>query len=121
MFDSDEHTESSMNAATVLRQLSAKEISEILGGELIGDSEIAICDVEVIERATATHLSFVGDLKNLSRIRNSRSRLIVVPETVRVELEKYSDRTFILVPEAEMAFLSIAAILRPHRSEFLNR
>jgi UDP-3-O-[3-hydroxymyristoyl] glucosamine N-acyltransferase len=116
MLDSDEHTEGSMNAASTRRQLSASEIAEILSGEVIGDPAIIIDDLDVIERATGTHLSFVGDLKNLSRVRNSRSRVIVVPETVRAELAKYSDRTFILVPEAEMAFLSIAAILRPHRS-----
>lgn len=105
-----------MNAARTRPKLSATEIAEILRGEVIGDAAIVIDDVDVIERATATHLSFVGDLKNLSRVRNSRSRLIVVPQTVRSELEKYSDRTFILVPSAEMAFLSIASILRPHRS-----
>ena len=104
-----------MNAASTLRKLTATEIAEVLSGEVIGDTAISIDDVDVIERATATHLSFVGDLKNLNRVRNSHSRLIVVPEVVRGELAKYSDRTFILVPEAETAFLAIAALLRPHR------
>ena len=120
MLDSDEHTEGSMNAASTLRKLTATEIAEVLGGEVIGDTAIIIDDVDVIERASATHLSFVGDLKNLSRVRNSHSRLIVVPETVRSELAKYSGRTFILVPEAETAFLAIAAILRPRRSRIFT-
>lgn len=115
MMDSDEQTEGSMNAAQTRPKLSATEIAEILRGEVIGDAAIVIDDVDVIERATAAHLSFVGDLKNLRRVRNSSSRLIVAPEAVRGELEKFSDRTFILVPSAETAFLSIAAILRPHR------
>ena len=67
MLDSDEHMEGSMDAASTPRQLSATEIAEILGGEMIGDPGIIIDDVDVIERATATHLSFVGDLKNISR------------------------------------------------------
>ncbi|MBC7964398.1 MAG: UDP-3-O-(3-hydroxymyristoyl)glucosamine N-acyltransferase, partial [Fuerstia sp.] len=104
-----------MNAAWKRQRLSATEIAEILRGEVVGDTAVIIDDVEVIERATATHLSYVGNLKNLSRVRNSCSRLIVVPETLRGELEKYSDRTFILVSSAETAFLSIVAILRPHR------
>lgn len=104
-----------MNAALTRQQLSAIEIAEILGGELIGDPAIIIDDIDVIERATATHLSFVGDQKNLSRVRNSKTRLVIVPESVRTELIKYSDRSYILVAEAETAFLSIAAILRPHR------
>jgi UDP-3-O-[3-hydroxymyristoyl] glucosamine N-acyltransferase len=116
MLDSDEHMEGSMHATVIPRQLSATEIAEILDGELIGDPRILIDDVDVIERATANHLSFVGDLKNLSRIENSSSRMIVVPDSARHELEKFSDRTFILVPSPEAAFLCIAAVLHPHRS-----
>ncbi|MDA1230679.1 MAG: UDP-3-O-(3-hydroxymyristoyl)glucosamine N-acyltransferase, partial [Planctomycetota bacterium] len=88
---------------------------EILVGELIGDPTIIIDDIDVIERATAVQLSFVGDQKNLSRVRKSKTRLIIVPESIRSELIKYSDRSYILVANAETAFLCIAAILRPHR------
>ncbi len=116
MLDSDEHMEGSMYATVIPRQLSATEIAEILDGELVGDPRVVIDDVDVIERATANHLSFVGDFKNVSRIRNSSSRLIVVPDSVRHELEKFGDRTFILVPSPETAFLCIAAVLHPHRS-----
>ena len=105
-----------MNAALTQQQLSASDIAEILSGELVGDSTIVINDVNVMERATATQLSFVGDLKNLSRVRNSKTRLVIVPESIRGELTKYSDRTFILVPEAEVAFLTIAGVLKPQRS-----
>ena len=105
-----------MNAALTHQQLSAIEITKILSGELVGESTIFIDDVNVMERATAKQLSFVGDQKNLSRLRNSKSRLVIVPESIRGELYKYSDRTFILVPEAETAFLSIAGLLKPHRS-----
>jgi len=108
-----------MNAATTRRELSATDIAEILDGEVIGDRSIVIDDVDVIERATSTHLSFVGDGRNVSRIRHTRSRLIIVPESVRGELAKCGDRTFILVPEAETAFLTIAAVLRPPRSRAL--
>lgn len=105
-----------MNAALTQQQLSASDIAEILNGELVGDSTIIIDDVNVIERATATQLSFVGDQKNLSRVRNSKTRLVIVPESIRGELTRYSDRAFILVPEAEVAFLAIAAVLKPLRS-----
>lgn len=105
-----------MEAAMIRRQLSAPEISEILRGEMIGDPSVVIDDLNVIERATATQLSYIGDLRNLARVQNSRSRLILAPESVRSQLVKFSDRTFILVPEAEPAFLCIAGVLRPHRT-----
>ena len=105
-----------MHTADTPRQFSATEIAEILSGEILGDPGIMIEDVDVVERATSSQLSFVGDRKHINRIRNSASRLIVVPTSARGELERFPDRTFILVPSPEPAFLCIAAILHPHRT-----
>lgn len=105
-----------MNAGTSRQSLTAYEIAEILRAECLGDCALSIDDVEVVDRGKENHLTFVGDLKNLSRLRNSQSKLIIVPASVRDELPKYPGRTFLLVPAAEPAFLSIAALLRPPRS-----
>lgn len=104
-----------MNAENSRRTLTAREIAEILDAELLGDASQTIDDVEVVERATASHLSFVGDAKNLPRLKHSKSRLVVAPISVKQDLAAYPERTFLLVPEAETAFLSIAGILRPTR------
>ncbi len=111
----NECTEGSMNAGTMRRSLTAQKIGEILDAELIGDPTLAIDDVEVIERASANQLSFVGDAKNVARIKSSRSLLIIAPASVRNELAAFKGRTFLLVPEAETALLSIAGLLRPVR------
>jgi UDP-3-O-[3-hydroxymyristoyl] glucosamine N-acyltransferase len=108
--------EGSMNAENMRRSLTAREIAEILDAELIGDPTPSIDDVEVVERATSSQLSFVGDAKNLPRLKASQSRVVVAPATIRNEVGLYPDRTFLLVPEAETAFLSIAGLLRPPRA-----
>jgi len=105
-----------MNAGTSRRSLTALEIAELLHAECLGDGTRTIDDVEFVERAGMNHLTFVGDMKNLPRVRNSRAKVIVAPDSVREQLPGYPDRTFLLVPTAESGFLSIAALLRPPRS-----
>ncbi len=105
-----------MSAGTSRQSLTAQEIAEILHAECLGDRTRTIDDVEVVERANVNQLTFVGDAKNVPRVRNSQARVIVAPDSVREDLHRYTDRTFVLVPAAEPAFLSIAALLRPPRS-----
>lgn len=112
----NEHMEGSMNAGTTRRSLSALEIAEILDAECIGDSTLLIDDVEVLERAGVNHLTFVGDARNFPRTKNSQSKVIIAPLSIRDELRPSRDRTFLLVSSPEPAFLSIAAMLRPPRT-----
>jgi UDP-3-O-[3-hydroxymyristoyl] glucosamine N-acyltransferase len=104
-----------MNSGTTRRSLTAGEIAEILDAVVLGDPQRAITGVDVVDRAGESDLSFVGDAKNLPRVKLSKSKVIVAPLAVRDELVNYPDRTFLLVPEAETALLSIAGILRPLR------
>ncbi|MEY3226327.1 MAG: UDP-3-O-acylglucosamine N-acyltransferase, partial [Planctomycetota bacterium] len=48
-------------------------------------------------------------------VKQTAARLIIVPESIRAELPASEERTWILVPEAEPAFLTVAGILRPPR------
>jgi len=112
----NEHMEGSMNSGTTRKTLTAREIAEILDAEILGDASRSINDVEVVDRATELQLSFIGDLKNVPRLKLSQSKVVVVPLAVRNELAAFPDRTFLLVPEAEPAFLSIAGLLRPPHS-----
>jgi UDP-3-O-[3-hydroxymyristoyl] glucosamine N-acyltransferase len=108
--------EGRMNAETARRSLTAGEIAEILDAVVLGDPTRSINGVDVVDRARESDLSFVGDSKNLPRVKLSKCKVIIAPLGVREELSSYGDRTFLLVPEAETALLSIAGILRPLRS-----
>lgn len=95
--------------------LTASEIAHLLQAQLQGNPDVEIDDVQILERATARDLTFVGNQKNLSRLKHTAARLILVPENIRAELPASDERTYILVPEAEPAFLTVAGILRPPR------
>lgn len=95
--------------------LKASEIAQVLHAQLQGNPDVEIDDVQILERATARDLTFVGNQKNLSRLRHTAARLIIVPASLRSELPATDERTWLLVPEAETAFLTVAGILRPPR------
>lgn len=97
--------------------LTAQQIADYLGGRIVGDAGTIVSAVEIIERATAGHLTFVGDSKNLSRLTSSEATLVLAPASLDNDAFT-SDRhiTFILVEEPEVAFLRIAGIFSPRRS-----
>lgn len=104
-----------MSTSPIRRTLTAGEICDILSAELIGPADSVIDGVDVVERATAEQLAFIGDAKNLSRIRTSRSRVMIVPVSVRLELAAFPGHSFILVEQPEPALLLIAGLLHPPR------
>ena len=105
-----------MDAGKTRRSMTAGEIAEILDAVLLGDDKRSISGVDVVDRAGECDLSFVGDSKNLPRLKLSKCKVIIAPLAVRDELSAYPERTFLLVPEAETALLSIAGVLRPMRA-----
>ena len=58
--------------------LTATEIAQALHAQLLGNPDVEIDDVQILERATARDLTFVGNQKNLSRLKQSAARLIIV-------------------------------------------
>jgi UDP-3-O-[3-hydroxymyristoyl] glucosamine N-acyltransferase len=105
-----------MSTATQPPSLTAAEIARMLDGDLQGQGDRAIHSVEVLERATPGHLSYLGDAKSLQRLKNCMALVLLAADALRRQLEGLHDRTIIFVPEPEVAFLSIAALLNPRRS-----
>jgi UDP-3-O-[3-hydroxymyristoyl] glucosamine N-acyltransferase len=95
--------------------LTAQQIADHVAGTVVGIPDVQISSVELIERATSRHLAFVGNLKQLGRVKTSQARLILVPTECEHELQSFEHATFILVDDPESAFLEIASILQPRR------
>ena len=97
-------------ARSARESLTASQISEILQAKLVGGGDVVVSGVDVIDRASADQLAFVGDAKQLARVRKSGARLIIVPLTVESQLAEFTDRSFLLVEEPEQAMLLIAGL-----------
>ena len=94
--------------------LTAQQIADNLGGRVVGDPGAVVSAVEIIERATADHLTFVSDSRNLSRLKSTEATLVLAPASLENDVVTGArDITFILVEEPEVAFLQIAAIFSP--------
>ncbi len=104
-----------MSAVKTQRSLTVAEIAQILDAEVLGNALAVIDDVEVIERAQTRHLAYIGDLKGLPRLKHSHAAVVIAPLSLRDELVRIPDRSFLLVPQPEVAFLSIAGLLKPPR------
>ena len=97
-------------ARSARESLTASEISEILQARLVGNGDVVVSGVDVIDRAGAGYLAFVGDAKQLVRVRKSAAKVIIVPQTVDAQLGEFADRSFLVVDEPEQAMLLIAGL-----------
>ena len=97
-------------------ELSASRIAETLCAELIGDGQRTVTDVQFIQSAKESDLAFVGSARFMNKIAGSQARVILIPQACSAEIAEYSDRTFVLVSEPEVAFLQIAEMLLPQRT-----
>lgn len=96
--------------------LTGQEISRLVGGTLSGPETDSVMNVQILENAGPHDATFVGDLRNLSRLRSSAARFIIVPESIASKLAEYSDRTFLIVrDDPETVFLLLAAHFYPAR------
>ncbi len=99
--------------------LSAEEICGMLRGRLCGEASATIESVETLELANPRQLSFVGDVKQLSRLRRCAAGIVIVPDSAQELLAEFSDRSLILVPDPESAFLLVAEVLHPRRPRLM--
>ena len=106
---------SKQNSLTV-REIASLLQAEVLGGSVADAIEQVVDGVNFIERATTTQLAFVGSSKNVSRISGTAARVIIAPSSVKEALAEFNDKIFILVAEAETAYLKVAEVLMPQRT-----
>ncbi|MFY9252998.1 MAG: UDP-3-O-(3-hydroxymyristoyl)glucosamine N-acyltransferase [Fuerstiella sp.] len=109
-----------MTEAIRNNSLTVREIAEFLHVSVVSEGvehelDLTVDGVDFIERASASQLAFIGCQKNVSRIAATAAQVIIAPRSVADSLSSYSGKVFLLVDEAETAFLQIAERLVPPR------
>jgi UDP-3-O-[3-hydroxymyristoyl] glucosamine N-acyltransferase len=105
--------EAEMSGIRTRNTMTVDAIAQHLGATVIGSASLTISGVNFIQRASEYDLAFVGDQKNLRRVKSTAAMVIIAPHAVAASLAEYSDKTFLLVNDAEPAFLQIAELLLP--------
>lgn len=97
-------------------EMTAKEIADLVGGQLLGDPAVRIDDGQPLHVAQKNHLVFVSKPTYLRKLAQSNAGVCIVPEVLSDELPRGLDCTYILTSDAEDAFMKILLKLRPQRS-----
>jgi UDP-3-O-[3-hydroxymyristoyl] glucosamine N-acyltransferase len=95
--------------------MTAQEIAELVGGQLIGDPSVIINDGQALHLAEKNHLAFVSKRTFLPKLVQSNAGACIVPELLRDELPHRLDCTYILTTDAEAAFMEVLLKMRPQR------
>jgi UDP-3-O-[3-hydroxymyristoyl] glucosamine N-acyltransferase len=77
---------------------SIKRLSEIINGEIYGDENINVNRIAPFESATNEELTFAADKKYLSKLNETKAKVVIIPDISRELLPK--DKTYIIVNDS---------------------
>lgn len=92
-----------MSAGTI----TTGALAELLNGTLLGPSDLPIAGVNSLSDATREHLTFIVDQVNATRWAASNAGAAVVTVGVDVPGHDASQRTLILVADADLAMIAV--------------
>ncbi|MGA9991184.1 MAG: UDP-3-O-(3-hydroxymyristoyl)glucosamine N-acyltransferase [Thiobacillaceae bacterium] len=85
------------------------EIVARLGGELVGDPNVTVCQVAPLERAGADEIGFISQAKYLKQLEGSRAGAVILAPDARGE----TALPRILSPNPYLYFARVSALLNP--------
>ncbi|MCS7231695.1 MAG: UDP-3-O-(3-hydroxymyristoyl)glucosamine N-acyltransferase [Elusimicrobiota bacterium] len=90
-----------------------KEIAKIIDGEIYGDENIEIININEIENAQEREICVLRDIKKKDLLRNTKAAAVVVPQ--KIEDLKISQ---IVVDDIELAFIKLLNIVFEEKQKF---
>lgn len=90
--------------------MKVRELAEIVGGRLFGDTEIEILRIGNLDQADHHEVAYVDNEKFLSAAGESKAGCLIVPVGGG---ERFPERTLIEVSNPKLAFALIGAALNP--------
>jgi UDP-3-O-[3-hydroxymyristoyl] glucosamine N-acyltransferase len=94
-----------------MHSFTAKQINEILQGELVGNTSVNITGVEEIRNATNTDLTFIGNKKYAKFWSNSEASVAIINDNI--DLEPGENRAFVKVKNADLAMAKLLEAFQP--------
>lgn len=98
------------------KSYTAKELSELLDGNLIGDSVHTIDGPEQIEMANSNHITFIGDQKYIPLWQTSKASVAVIDKKLELN-DPGENRAFIEVSNADLAMAQLLELFLPEGVE----
>lgn len=94
-----------------MKTFTIQEITNLLQGQLIGQSDQLISGPEEIERANAEQITFIGSRKYLKKWPASKAKVAIINESLAEEPGE--GRAFIKVKNADLAMAKVLELFAP--------
>ena len=91
-----------------MKSFTIQEINEILGGELVGNTNQKILGLEEIEKADNTQITFIGSRKYAQKWENSGAAAAIINEGLKAE--PGDNRALIKVKNADLAMAKLLEV-----------
>jgi UDP-3-O-[3-hydroxymyristoyl] glucosamine N-acyltransferase len=98
------------------KELTAKNIAEITGGELKGNESLVINGVASLKDAKSNNVSFLGNKKYKSQLADSAAGLVIVPKDY--DEPPKEGQVFIVSDNVDVAFSKAIMIFAPEPVKF---
>lgn len=96
--------------------MTVREIAQIVGGEIVGDPDTVITDVQGIKEAKKGSITFVANPKYLVLLKSTEASAVIVSRNNHYSVN--SDLTLIKVENPSLAFSKIIALIGPEPIKF---
>jgi UDP-3-O-[3-hydroxymyristoyl] glucosamine N-acyltransferase len=94
-----------------MKQLTAQQIAEKIGGKLIGDPNTVITGASSLETARQNQITFLGSKKYLPQLAESQAGVILVTKDLEKELSE--GHNYIICDNVDLAFSEILLVYAP--------
>lgn len=94
-------------------QLTLKQISEIVGGKLAGDTDKIITGVGSLAEAKDNEITFLGNRKYTHFLKDCKAGAILFPEDL--DSAEYSGKNLIILKDPQVAFAKLLTIIDQER------
>ena len=91
-------------------KLTIEEISKIIDGKIIGDSEITICRIANIENSKKGDICFISNSKYEKFLYTSKASCIIVNNSLKIDKEL--DITIITVNDSYLALSQLSNYIK---------
>ena len=95
-------------------EFSAKQIADLLNGQIIGDPDVKISTISKIEEGFAGSLSFLANPKYIQYLYSTKSSIVLINKSFIPDKEVKS--TLIKVEDAYQAFASLLEVYNQYKS-----
>ena len=100
-----------------MKTFSAKEIAELLNGQIKGDETRIVSGVSSLKESTAEQVSFLGNKKYHHQLAPSKAGIVLLSKDVENE-ELPDDKTYIVCDNVDLAFSTVIGLFAPPAIEY---